>query len=778
MSILLWFLLLSVRLDAWRIVGPGGGGAQFNPTICPSDPDRSIVTSDMTGGYITSDGGNSWRMFNLRGVIDYVVWDPRDSNRIYAKSIGLWQSADGGRTWRLLHPDTSKVAGLVTVGDHALQRILTADGSRDSVDALAVDPANSKLYAALSSPTGRAFYVSSDRGRHWERRGDLRSGPMQPLGNHSIKIVVDPNSPASDRTIYVIGANWVSVREGGRWTHHGAPQGVSIFTGVAAGFGSGARKPIIFAVTGRTWRGGENKPAAIYRTVDGGATWERTDSDLFAQAKGDTSRLQLRAIASSLKHPEVAYVSFRGLPVGSGPDNQLMGVAKTADAGRSWQFVWRDGERTPAPNIEDPWLNERFGPGWGENPFQLDVAVDNPDICLGTDFGRTMKTTDGGKNWRGVYARRAPGGGTASNGIDVSCSYSVHFDPFSQDRIFVSYTDIGLMVSEDGGTSWASATRHGVPREWVNSTYWVEFDPEAKGRVWAAMSGTHDLPLAKMWRPTKGDVSRFRGGVMTSEDGGRTWAPSDTGINQSAITHVLIDPSSPAGNRTLYAAALGKGIFKSSDNGRSWSQQNRGIEGSQPLAWRLTRTVDGTLYVVLVRRSWNGEIGDANDGAIYRSTDAAGTWEKLTLPDGCNGPMALVVDPKDPRRLAISAFGRQNPETGDTGGGIFLSVDGGRAWKHVLSEDQHIHDVTVDPRNGVYYACGFESSAYRSADRGETWTRIPGFNFKWGRRVVPDPRNPGMIFITTFGGGVWHGPAQGDPAAAEDIATDALRYRR
>ncbi len=41
--------------------------------------------------------------------------------------------------------------------------------------------------------------------------------------------------------------------------------------------------------------------------------------------------------------------------------------------------------------------------------------------------------------------------------------------------------------------------------------------------------------------------------------------------------------------------------------------------------------------------------------------------------------------------------------------------------------------MTVDPRDPtVLYACGFESSVLRSTDRGETWTRIKGFNFKWG----------------------------------------------
>jgi photosystem II stability/assembly factor-like uncharacterized protein len=107
------------------------------------------------------------------------------------------------------------------------------------------------------------------------------------------------------------------------------------------------------------------------------------------------------------------------------------------------------------------------------------------------------------------------------------------------------------------------------------------------------------------------------------------------------------------------------------------------------------------------------------------------------------------------------------------------ATDGGATWSNVLRSDQHIYDVAIDPRDpSNLYACGFESSAWRSTDHGETWQRIRGFNFKWGHRVIPDPLDPARIYITTFGGSVWHGPAEGDPAAVEDIVTPALAFSR
>ena len=62
-----------------------------------------------------------------------------------------------------------------------------------------------------------------------------------------------------------------------------------------------------------------------------------------------------------------------------------------------------------------------------------------------------MKTTDGGKTWHGVYAKAMPGDTWTTNGIDVTTCYGVHFDPFDARRVFISYTDIGLFGSEDGG---------------------------------------------------------------------------------------------------------------------------------------------------------------------------------------------------------------------------------------------------------------------------------------------------------------------------------------
>src|SRR5262249_2994002 len=158
------------------------------------------------------------------------------------------------------------------------------------------------------------------------------------------------------------------------------------------------------------------------------------------------------------------------------------------------------------------------------------------------------------------YSRRMSAGGYTTTGLDVTTNYGVFFDPFDPKGMLIAYTDIGLFRSENGGESWTSATQ-GVPNDWVNTTYWITFDTPLKGRVWGAMSTTHDLPRPKMWR--RASPSTYKGGVAISDDGGRTWRASNQGMPQTAATHILLDPTSSVHQRVLYVAGFGRGVFKS-----------------------------------------------------------------------------------------------------------------------------------------------------------------------------------------------------------------------
>ena len=63
------------RYDRWEVIGPGGGGGIFLPTISPHDANLLLVSCDMTGAYISHDGGRSWRMFNLGGPMAFFIFE-------------------------------------------------------------------------------------------------------------------------------------------------------------------------------------------------------------------------------------------------------------------------------------------------------------------------------------------------------------------------------------------------------------------------------------------------------------------------------------------------------------------------------------------------------------------------------------------------------------------------------------------------------------------------------------------------------------------------------
>jgi photosystem II stability/assembly factor-like uncharacterized protein len=600
--------------------------------------------------------------------------------------------------------------------------------------------------------------ISHDTGATWR--------PLVPNAGGAY-LVVDASSPRENRRIFIVGGDKTGLWDGAKLTVSKVQDSSWIY-GVA--YGSTAAGPPVLYTANDYNRNKEDQylSGGILATHDGGIHWASVNDGLLSLfAHG--SFPEFSALGASLFHPQTLYASVYHVNL---PNDQKRyeGVVKTSDGGKTWKPVWLEAG-TIAPNVRESWLSYRFGPDWADQPLSIGVGPNHPDVVYTTDLGRIMKSADGGKTWDAVYSQGTENGYTTT-GLDVTTCYGIHFDPFDAKRMFISYTDIGLFRSEDGGASWVSSTVKGVPRPWLNTTYWVEFDPAVKGKMWAVMSGTHDLPRFRMIR--RGTLG-MRGGVLLSEDGGKSWkAVVNKGMPEMAATHLLLDPKSPANARTLYVVGMGRGVYKSTDGGENWSARNNGLPAKEPLTWRMSLAPDGTLYVVTIRRSEDGTFGNDTDGALFRSRNGGDSWEKVPLPAGLNGPVSVTVDPKDPARLYLSVWGRYKLYEGIPApmGGVFLSTDSGKSWANVLDQSRRIYDVTVDPRDpNIVYAAGFESSLYRSSDRGATWRRLGGFNYKDAHRVIPDPHDPSKIYVATFGSSVWHGPAEGDPAAVEDIVS-------
>ena len=741
------------RTERWKIIGPGGGGTTYSPTISPHDSRLVVEYSDMTGDYITRDNGQSWRMFNLREEIAAFVFDPVDPQVIYAANAALWRSGDAGRSWKMIFPNPARDTVEHLIGDRANLSLTSSDPAYPGGDITAMAIAaesnrrnsqgslehiylsfqpsgHSRLDAALGGRDDGAILVTSaDGGISWSRLAALPQRVLLLTANGRGVIAV------SGASAYRIGPDG-GVTELGR-----------IATAIRAASAARSGSEVWIYATGVDGK--------VYLSKDSGLNWRPITPQL-QQSSGS-----FEAIAASDLHPEVAYVGFRGLQLGEGNENLFNGIAKTTDGGQTWRIVFKESNQAAA-NLAPSWIEQRAGQGneniWFDAPDSLGVAPTNPDVAYATDLFRTYRTLDGGASWQEMNSKELSDGSWRSRGLDVTTNYGVQFDPFDSRHMYMDNTDIGLFQSTNGGQSWRS-TSEGVPENWRNTTYWLAFDPTQRGLLWGAFSGIHDLPHPKMWRGR--GFRNFTGGVAVSTDGGNHWQPSNSGLPVDSITHILLDPSSPVGSRTLYACAFGRGVYKSTDNGRTWTQKNAGIAGEEPFAWRITASQDGTLYLVVSRRNEGFNHSPSGAGALYRSADKAEHWQRIELPAGVTGPTGLEIDPRDPQRLYLTAWGQEG-DIADQNGGVFASDDGGKTWQTFFTESQHVYDLTIDPRHpDTLYICGSDTAAYRSTDRGAHWSRIRGYDFKQGNRIILDPNDPGMIYITTYGGGVWHGPATG-----------------
>ncbi len=547
------------RFDAWTIIGPGGGGTTAAPTISPADPNLVVERCDMTGAYITHDGGLSWRMFNLRSGLTAFAFDPVNPKRIFAGGSALWRSDDTGQTWSMVFPNPQKTTVEHQNGDHADYSLTTNDGnyvSGLSISQIVFDPRDpNAVHVAFHDPStnGSTVLLSKDGGNSFHSEHGFDSERILLLsyaGNERVAI--------GNRGVY----------QGKAGTARPIAGSGETIAYAAAGSGRGTANLYVTTISGK-----------VFVSADSGLTWQAVTPDLGQQ--GGQQAGHFGAVAAS-SNGQIAYLGFRGLKLGDGPGDLSNGIAKTTDAGKTWSIVFRESTRAAA-NLDASWIEQRaIAGGTNESasiffdaPYSLAVAPGNPNIAYATDLFRTYRTLDGGKTWAQVNSVSTPDGNWTTRGLDVTTAYGVQFDPFDLNHVFIDYTDIGLFQSRNGGRSWQSST-DGIPEAWRNTTYWVAFDPDVKGLMWGAFSGIHDLPLSKMFRNTSA-LSRYRGGVAVSTDGGLHWTPSNDGMKDIAFTHILLDPTSPAGKRTLYACGFAAGAYKSTDNGKTWQLKNEGV---------------------------------------------------------------------------------------------------------------------------------------------------------------------------------------------------------
>src|SRR5215475_4064048 len=123
-------------------------------------------------------------------------------------------------------------------------------------------------------------------------------------------------------------------------------------------------------------------------------------------------------------------------------------------------------------------------------------------------------------------------------------------------------------------------------------------------------------------------------------------------------------------------------------------------------------------------------------GGVWKTTDGGGTWLPLTDATPISSVGAIAVAPSNHNIIYVGtgeAAPRGNMTYGD---GVYKSVDGGKTWSHVgLADTRQIGALVVDPDNpdvvlvaafGHAFGPNAERGVFRTADGGQTWTRLSG----------------------------------------------------
>ena len=356
-------------------------------------------------------------------------------------------------------------------------------------------------------------------------------------------------------------------------------------------------------------------------------------------------------------------------------------------------------------------------------------------------------------------------------------------DPTDFQTIYAC-TWAGLHKSTDGGENWTFIFPLPYTEE-VPPVSFVAVDPDDGGILYAGIGnadGNED-----------GTGSLYR-----STDGGATWELLDVGMPDEAVVHsVVIDPTSPAENRSILVSTDG-GVFRSEDNGGTWTDINAGLPHLN--ARRLGYSTSGgnlTLFLTLKTEGDSANL-DSFKGGIYKSTDGGDNWISI------NGDLATVPyeDPNDPPPFYDFWKFAIHPTNSDImyiatnlGGwgdlwGIRQTVDGGAHWTKIDTaitygwldnqwwNEANITVLEIAPSAPDMLIAGGDF-VRKTTNAGQTWEQVyttPVGNHWAGRGIellVPfdvafDPTDPNILYVGYDDMGFWRSDDGGQSFARLD----------
>jgi len=354
-----------------------------------------------------------------------------------------------------------------------------------------------------------------------------------------------------------------------------------------------------------------NLPGGFFKSTDAGATW-RESSELKNEA--------IHSLAQSESDPDTLIAGT------------FTGVFRSDDAGQNWKQL---------PTQSEPGLI---------HVESLAIDPRTSDTIYAGTFYLPYKSMDGGKSWKSI-----------KNGIiDDSDIFAIDIDPRDPNHIIASACS-GIYESKNAGEEWRKV--QGIPSQ-SRRTRAILQHPSVPGMVFAGTtegfwlsdkSGAADSWMVTTSRqleinsiavhPSRPDmifIGTNNYGVMVSNDGGKSFTPTNGGFSGRFANAILADRETP--NRvyasTINTATGGGFFFVSDNNGESWRPSMR----SMP-----SRLIT---YAILQDASDANIIYLGTNLGVYKSTDRGASWAPVWAVEKKKAPAKKGTKSTTPRSAA------------------------------------------------------------------------------------------------------------------------------
>ncbi len=151
----------------------------------------------------------------------------------------------------------------------------------------------------------------------------------------------------------------------------------------------------------------------------------------------------------------------------------------------------------------------------------------------------------------------------------------------------------------------------------------------------------------------------------------------------------------------------------------------------------------------------------AASGNLWKTENRGTSWTPIFDDYGSYSLGAVTIDPRDSNVVWLGTGENNNQRSVGFGDGVYKSTDAGRTWTRMgLERSEHIQKIVVDPRNskvvyvtaiGPLWSAGGDRGLYKTTDGGETWKAVLSSGPDTGvTDLVMDPRNPDVLYAAAY----------------------------